>query len=164
MILRSATENDLEALAILETLVFGGQAWSRESVEGELSQLGDTRSALVADFLGEIVGYVVLMVIAGTADLTRIAVAPDHRRNGLGRELIDEAISEAASRGCEQVMLEVAADNVAAVNLYVDKGFREVTRRERYYAGDIDAIVMRRLLVETDATPPGVGDGMSAHG
>lgn len=85
MILRSATPSDLEALVALETLVFEGEAWSRESVRAELAQLAGNRSILVADVMGEVVGYVVLMVIAGTADLTRIAVAPDHRRNGLGR-------------------------------------------------------------------------------
>ena len=126
--------------------VFGGQAWSRESVAGRarLSSTGN-RSILVADELGDIVGYVVLMVIAGTADLTRIAVQPDHRRNGLGRELVDEALNEAVSRGCDQVMLEVAADNVAAVNLYLDKRLsrgcapRSLLRRRRRCDRDEEA-------------------------
>jgi ribosomal protein S18 acetylase RimI-like enzyme len=64
--------------------------------------------------------------------------------------LVEEALNEAVSRGCDQVMLEVAADNVAAVNLYLDKGFREVARRDRYYAGDVDAMVMRIRLALPD--------------
>lgn len=150
MILRSATVNDLEALAALEGTIFGGQAWSRDTVAAELAQLEGNRSIIVADVMGDAVGYVVLLVIAGTADLTRIAVEPDHRRNGLGRELVEEALNEAVSRGCDQVMLEVSADNAAAVNLYLDKGFHEVARRDRYYAGDVDAIVMKLRLVRSD--------------
>lgn len=164
MILRSAHDGDLDALVALDARVFENQAWSRDSLRDELDQLTATRSVLVAEELGRIVGYVVLMVIGGTADLTRIAVEPDHRRNGLGRELVDEALSEAASRGCDQVMLEVAADNDAATRLYVDRGFHEVARRERYYPGDVDAVVLRKLIVGADpgrvaASDEMVGDG-----
>ena len=102
MILRSATAGDLEALTGLETRVFGDQAWSRDSVAAELAQLDGNRRYLVADVLGDIVGYVVLMVIAGAADLTRIAVAPDHRHNGLGRELVEEAFNEASAAGANR--------------------------------------------------------------
>lgn len=150
MIIRSARPADLDALAALECRAFGEQAWSRASVDDELAQLSASRSILVAEELGAVVGYVVLMVIGGSADLTRIAVEPSHRRNGLGRELVDEALSEAAGRGCDQVMLEVAADNDAAVRLYVDRGFHEVALRDRYYPGDVDAVVMRRLVLAAE--------------
>jgi ribosomal-protein-alanine N-acetyltransferase len=46
-------------------------------------------------------------------------------------------------------MLEVRADNVAARNLYDRNGFDVLSARRRYYQpGDVDALVMRRLLTK----------------
>ena len=55
------------------------------------------------------------------------------------------------SRGCEALLLEVRADNDAARNLYERNGFEVISVRRRYYQpGDVDALVMRRLLTDGD--------------
>ena len=49
-------------------------------------------------------------------------------------------------------MLEVRADNAAAVGLYERSGFAVLSTRRRYYQpGDVDAIVMRKSLQERGA-------------
>ena len=57
-------------------------------------------------------------------------------------EMLRRLLVEAAGRGCREVLLEVAADNQAALALYTDFGFAEISRRLRYYAEDVDAVVM----------------------
>jgi len=48
------------------------------------------------------------------------------------------------------VMLEVRADNAAALALYGSTGYRVLTRRRGYYRPDgVDALVMRRTLTGT---------------
>jgi ribosomal protein S18 acetylase RimI-like enzyme len=52
-------------------------------------------------------------------------VAPSHRGKGLGRQLLQEAMSFASSmNGLRQITLSVTADNEAAVALYESAGFR----------------------------------------
>jgi [ribosomal protein S18]-alanine N-acetyltransferase len=44
-------------------------------------------------------------------------------------------------------MLEVRADNTAAIGLYERAGYAVVSTRRRYYQpGDVDALVMRKML------------------
>ena len=44
-------------------------------------------------------------------------------------------------------MLEVRADNAAALALYEQAGFATISLRRRYYQpGDIDAVIMRKDL------------------
>ena len=46
-------------------------------------------------------------------------------------------------------MLEVRADNAAAIGLYERAGYAVLSTRRRYYQpGDVDALVMRKTLQE----------------
>jgi len=47
------------------------------------------------------------------------------------------------------LLLEVRSDNTAALRLYERAGFSEISRRRRYYQpGDIDAVILRKLIGE----------------
>ena len=141
--LRPAGPADESALAVLEAEAMGSGGWSREALASELGAVPGTRWVVVADLDGASIGYAVLMTTADTADVQRVAVAEAHRRRGLGRQLLDALLSEAARRGCREVLLEVAATNRPAIALYQSAGFVEIARRPRYYAGSVDALVMR---------------------
>lgn len=54
-----------------------------------------------------------------------LAVAPDARRMGVGRKLLDAVADKARSMGCCAVSLEVRDDNPAARNLYENYGFSD---------------------------------------
>jgi ribosomal-protein-alanine N-acetyltransferase len=79
-----------------------------------------------------------------------LAVAPEARRRGLGRALLDAGLAAAAASGAEAMFLEVAADNAAALALYAGAGFDRVGLRRGYYprvAGSAaDALTLRRAL------------------
>ena len=79
-------------------------------------------------------------------------VAASHRRRGIGRALLEEAIAWARANGKTALTLRVFPDNVAARTLYAAAGFvntavlhAAIARRD----GDaLDAIVMRRALAD----------------
>ena len=74
-----------------------------------------------------------------------IAVAPATQRAGLGTRLLTTLLTEAETRGCRRVDLEVRADNTPAIALYERHGFTRIGVRRRYYQpSGTDAIVMRR--------------------
>ena len=137
MTVRPARDDDVPAVASLETELFGVDAWSREAVASEL--LDARRTALVAEVDGAVVAYVVTLDTGDAVDLQRVAVHPAHRRRGLARELL---AAVAASR----MLLEVGAANTAALAFYASEGFVEIDRRRRYYRDGSDAVVMQRVL------------------
>ncbi|MCR8725973.1 ribosomal protein S18-alanine N-acetyltransferase [Frigidibacter sp. ROC022] len=106
-------------------------------------------------------GFALARVVADEAELLTLAVAPEARRKGLGRRLLDGCLATARQRRAEVMLLEVAADNAAAIALYHDAGFAEIARRPAYYrhpdGGSRDALVMRLSLV------PSAGAGDTAR-
>jgi ribosomal-protein-alanine N-acetyltransferase len=88
-----------------------------------------------------IVGFAFGWLVVGELHVLHIGTCPDQRRSGVGRKLLRTLV---ATPGAEVCWLEVRADNVAAIGLYVAEGFTEIARRKRYYADGSDAVVMRR--------------------
>ncbi len=144
MTLRVATAADAPAVAALERVTFGVDAWSEGSVLEELTAPG--RRAVVAVEADELVGYAVTASSGDVVDLQRIAVRSDQRRRGLARALLDALTTEAAGGGGGggRMLLEVSAANDAALAFYTAEGFEEIGRRRRYYRDGSDAVVMQR--------------------
>ncbi len=72
--------------------------------------------------------------IAGPeAELLTLAVLPEARRQGLGKTLLSGFEAVAKKRGAEELFLEVAMDNAAAIQLYKRAGFTQCGRRKDYY-------------------------------
>lgn len=67
------------------------------------------------------------------AEILSIVVAPGHRGEGLGRDLLGAHLSRLAEAGVTTVFLEVEEGNQPAERLYRHFGFREVGRRKGYY-------------------------------
>lgn len=106
-------------------------------------------SAMVGEREGRIVAFGVMMMAPGEAQLLKLSVVPDARREGLGGGLLARFIDAAASHGAAQIFLEVRVSNAAAIALYEREGFVAVARRASYYPPDLsgrreDALVMRR--------------------
>lgn len=144
MILRATTE-DLSALVRLETDLFGADAWSEASLLPELTAPGRLVLVLTGE-VGSVVGYAVTLVVGDVADLLRIGVHPAHRRQGLASDLLEEARREAARDGATRMLLEVSADNVAAIEFYRAHQFVTIDRRPAYYRDGTDALIMQRPL------------------
>lgn len=144
IVLRDAGVDDLDAIMTLETATFANDAWSRGAMAHELAA-GHTRY-FVALAEGEVIGYAGLSVPSGAAqaDIQTIAVDAAHRRFGIGAMMLRRLLDEARTRGVDDVLLEVRADNPGAQAMYERHGFAPIAVRPRYYQpDDVDAIVMR---------------------
>ena len=71
--------------------------------------------------------------------LEDLYVAPEARREGLGRTLVEAVIDRARERGCRRVELDVNSENTAALALYRSLGFRTGK------TGGQDLLMRRRL-------------------
>jgi ribosomal-protein-alanine N-acetyltransferase len=149
--LRELHWTDLPALAALERDLFAHDAWAEPTWWAELAGRPRREYLVLTDSHG-VLGYAGLDHGGDVADVMTIAVAPRAQGNGFGRLLLDELEQRASIRGAANVILEVRADNLAALGLYERSGYAVLSTRRRYYQpGDIDALVMRKPLQETGA-------------
>lgn len=83
-------------------------------------------------FVGESDRQIVATCLAGYDGirgwLYRVAVAPDYRRRGWGRRIVQFALEALAAKGCPKVNLQVLGGNVDAVGFYRAIGFDEQDR------------------------------------
>jgi len=101
----------------------------------------------VAEQRGVVAGYVVAHRAADEGEILNLGVAAAHRRQGIGRALVERVLQALAERGVRTVYLEVRASNAAARQLYESLGFGEVARRARYYRRPVeDAVVLRAAI------------------
>jgi len=150
-VLRPLTMRDSAALALIHAEDFT-RPWAAAEFESLLSQ--NTVFGLGATLPGakkrELQGFVLARAAAGEAEILTVAVARAARRRGLGRMLMDAVLSRLHALRAEALFLEVDETNIAALGLYRKLGFREVGRREGYYADRSGrrsaALVMRRDL------------------
>lgn len=140
--LRTPRASDLAAVAAIEEASFS-DPWSAKEFSSVLSV--DHSIFLIAESRGEIVGYVVAMAVIDEAEILNVAVSPSRRGEGVGGDLLDEALKQVEARGAESVFLEVRVSNAAARALYQSRGFGEISKRMNYYRTPVeDALVMRR--------------------
>ncbi|KRE43900.1 ribosomal protein S18-alanine N-acetyltransferase [Knoellia sp. Soil729] len=146
MTTRELAWTDIPDLVRLEDEAFPDDAWSEASWWAELAGR-PRRDYVVVTREGELAAYAGLDHGGQVADLMTITVAPAHRGAGLAHGLLDELEARAAGAGAEALMLEVRADNAAARALYDRRGYDVLNVRRGYYQpGNVDAVVMRKLL------------------
>ncbi|MBK7780353.1 MAG: GNAT family N-acetyltransferase [Ardenticatenia bacterium] len=84
----------------------------------------DLSHSLVALQGGQALGLALLGRRGARAWITRLGVAAEARKSGLGRRLVSSLVEEAQRLGCAAVILEVIRENVAARQLFEQLGFR----------------------------------------
>jgi len=143
---RDMTALDLVPAAVIEKDVYAKAAWSISQFKEEFAKSPKNAHYLAAEFKGELIAYAGIFFIADVADIHTITVVEQHRRKGIGRELLKRLIDWARVKKAEAIMLEMRIGNDAAQPLYEQYGFNEVSRRENYYGPGITAVIMRKEL------------------
>lgn len=120
--------------------------WSEGLLRAELANPCSSLLAAVApDPHGRerILGYVISWLVHDEVHILNVGTAPEARRRGVGRALMEAAVASGRRRGARLAMLEVRRSNAPAIALYQALGYRQVGVRPRYYAEEgEDAIVM----------------------
>lgn len=97
----------------------------------------------------QMAGFAITQVVLDEATLFNIAIDPGFQRQGVGRRLLEEVITQLEQRDVMTLWLEVRASNSKAIGLYESLGFNEVSVRRNYYPsaqGREDAIMMALIL------------------
>lgn len=126
-----------------------GEAWNRRQVSDSLAFPHTHYRLASADASQPAAGFTLVRAAPGEEELLLIAVAPEYRGRGLGRQLLEQVLEDARDRGAERVFLEMRFNN-PAVGLYQKLGFVPIGRRKDYYrlpdGSRIDAITFATEL------------------
>lgn len=135
---------DLEWLLPLDAGSFA-EPWSQGTWEDELEGRLSHYIALLDN--GEPVAFGGFWLVAGEAQVMRLAVDPRRRGEKLGLALLEAMLAEAIRLDAAEMTLEVREGNLPARRTYDHVGFQACGRREGYYGDSGEAaILMRRDL------------------
>jgi len=117
-------QNDIAAVARLYGAAFNEEPWPADWPDFAGFDAG---GVFLARDRGELVGFVVSFVRPQRPDqgyISVVATAPSYRRRGIATALIHSAVERLWRRGCQEVMIDVAAQNLPARGAYEQCGFR----------------------------------------
>lgn len=122
----------LDSLADLESMAFS-TPWSYDALAEELQN--PLAVFLVAEDVDaeSAVGYMGMHHILDEGFITNIAVHPAHRRQGIARALLQEAMDYAEAHDLTRLTLEVRPSNTAGIALYESMGFKKDGIRPGFY-------------------------------
>lgn len=141
---RAMEERDLDRVSEVESLSFSSP-WSKDAFAKELEE-NKLAVYLVAEYDGEIAGYMGMWKVVDEGHITNIAVDPECRERGVGGALLSAMIQKAEELKLLSMTLEVRASNTKAQKLYEKYGFESVGIRPKYYENSEDAQIMWKSL------------------
>ena len=142
---RRIRTEDLDAVLELQRRSFV-HPWSAELFRREMTH--DWSTILLAEeriSRGEprIVGFLIYWLVHDELHILNLATAPEQRRKGVARALLQATVENGRRHRCAMATLEVRRSNEAAIELYRSFHFRAVGIRPNYYVDEgEDAIVM----------------------
>ena len=104
----------------------------------------------VAEVAGSIVGGLILIAMDGFMLLANVAVHPNHRGVGLGRELLALAEAEAVRQGFSEMRLNTHVDMPENVELYARLGWKRTGQQGNKISMKIEVGSDRSRLTAAD--------------
>ena len=139
----------LEAVAAIEAMIQLQEPWSNQTLNELLEQDSIQLMLVINTANYEVIGYCLYQVLFERAEILRIGTHPDYQRQGIASKIFKKLNEVLKNQAVEALLLEVRADNTAAIALYEQQGFTMIHRRKGYYQlglqSAIDALIMQRI-------------------
>ena len=144
IIVRELKVEDSAAVAEMEQQIFS-DSWSEKSVLETVQQKQSV--CFAAEKAGHLLGYLLAYHAADEAEIARIAVQKEARRQGAAGKLMQALEHYCEEHKMEKLLLDVRESNEAARSFYTKNGFVEDGIRQGFYVSPSeDAVLMSRQL------------------
>ena len=140
IVIRKMQPEDLPQVCEIEKENFS-LPWSEKSFSESMERKDTIFLTALAGT--EVAGYLGCYCIAGTGEITNVAVKEVHRRKGIGGMLLEKLYEEGAALDTKDFFLEVRESNEAAIGLYSRQGFVKEGIRKNFYEKPVEnAVIM----------------------
>lgn len=132
---RKATNADAKEIARQNAIYFNDEREEEVKPEDMIMPEEEEKRGMTCYLVekdGEIIGKVNLQLTSKLGAIFGLGVLPEHRRKGYGRSLLLMAIEKLKEANAKDIMLQVAAENENALNLYKSCGFEETSTMDYY--------------------------------
>jgi [ribosomal protein S18]-alanine N-acetyltransferase len=143
---RSADSREIAEMS--RDLIEQGLTWSWTPARVQHFISGAESSVIVARRERRIAAFAIMHFGDEVAHLNLLAVALEHRRQGLGRQLMSWLTATAVEAGVFRINLELRTHNEPARVFYERLGFDQVGVVQGYYQGREAALRMSRRLAK----------------
>ncbi|MGP4734901.1 MULTISPECIES: ribosomal protein S18-alanine N-acetyltransferase [unclassified Psychrobacter] len=150
-------ENVIQTVANIEAMVQPDDAWNQKTLT-ELLEQNSIRLLTAYDQIEEestsyreIVGYCLYQTTFEQAEVLRIGTDPKYQRQGIASQVLNKLHELLQLNQVESLLLEVRADNTAAIALYEQQAFNIIHKRKGYYKMPhkpaVDALIMQHTYI-----------------
>lgn len=140
--LRSAA--DLDGVLAIEDASFNNPT-TRAWYEAELLRPEVCFIYVLRSTESPVAAFCAFWLVGDQAHINQLAVLPELRGRGYGRQLIEAIVVEAAHLGATSLTLEVRESNLPALRLYERTGFTRRAVRQNYYTNPVEhALILTR--------------------
>jgi ribosomal-protein-alanine N-acetyltransferase len=153
--LRKLELHDLNEIERIERASYP-TPWSRSMFAGELAKPSSLSLGAFDPGTGALLGYLVISRYVDAWHVMNVAVAPEERRRGIARMLLEHLFEVTSTDERRGYTLEVRVSNEGAIKLYETLGFVARGVRRGYYTDNReDALIMWRDPVATEHAEAG---------
>ena len=96
-----------------------------------------------------LIGLLCLSIVGSEAEIYTLCTHPEYRKKNIASSLIHITKQECYGRLVTDIFLDVAIDNILAIECYKKQGFKIIHTRKNYYTINnhyVDALMMRLEL------------------
>ncbi len=102
---------------------------------------------MVAEHGENVLGFMIYELHKSKLQVLNLAVSPEHRRSGIGRQMVAKLVGKLSNHRRTRIVLQVRETNLPAQLFYRTLGFRASDVVRSYYDDtDEDAFVLQYLL------------------
>lgn len=128
-------ESDYPGILNRENIEEGVHEWyGEDQIRDEIKN--EDAIVVVAETDGDVVGFAHGIWARRTGHILRVYVDPDHRGQGIGRELLATVRDSLLTRGADRIQAMVLAENEIGNQFYQDAGFEKVDEGETTIGGE----------------------------
>jgi ribosomal-protein-alanine N-acetyltransferase len=139
------TVDDLDEIYKIELECFGGEAYPR-FVFNYLISNSDSIFLKALKEEDQVAGFIAGVCRADTCTVYTLNVKKDFRRKGIGSILLEALEKEVLKRNVRKIVLQVEVTNIAALELYLKRGYQISRLLKNYYGLRRDAYEAFKIL------------------
>jgi ribosomal-protein-alanine N-acetyltransferase len=132
-----------KSLVEIEKLIFG-TAWDSGVIKEKIQN--KKFKYWIYEVENAINGYLGIQFLEEEIEIIGIGVNPGSRRKKIATELMDELVNYFEKSEYRKIILEVRESNAVAQNLYKKYGFKQISKRKKYYVDEDAEVYLKEKI------------------